>query len=92
MINPNSLKQLYHNRSHWNYPKTITIRIPENIKDKVLDYAKKLDNESLESNDDKSTVTCDKIELLLTKIENKESGYKSNSASKLIADLKQLGE
>jgi hypothetical protein len=90
MISPNSLKQLSPNKSHWNYPRTITLRIPENIKDKVLDYAKKLDNESLDSNPYNSTVTLEELRLILSKINNKESGYKANSASKLISELKQL--
>lgn len=92
MINPNSLKQLTPNKSHWRHPKTTTIRIPENIKDKVLDYAHKLDDESVESNNCKSTETVEKIGLILSKIDNKESGYKPNSATKLINDLKTLME
>lgn len=91
-INPNSLRQLKPNKSTWNYPKTVAIRVPENIRDDVINYAKDLDNKSFNNNNSISTVQLIKIELLLTKIKNKESGYKSNSASKLIADLKQLGE
>jgi len=89
-INPNSLKQLKPNKSSWNYPKTVAIRVPENIKDNVLNYAKYLDSNSVNINSFNPTVQLIKIKSILAKIEKKESGYKTNSASKLIADLKQL--
>lgn len=91
-INCNSLKQLKPNKSSWNYSKTVAIRVPENIKDDIINYARDLDNKSFNINNNKSTVQLMKIEFLLSKIKSKESGYKSNSASKLIADLKQLGK
>lgn len=85
MPNPNSLKQLYHNKSAWNYPKTTVLRVPENIKNEVISYAKKLDSKTLES-----TVTVDELKALLLRVDNKEIGFKNNSASKLIAELRRL--
>lgn len=89
-INPNSLRQLKPNRSPWNYPKTVAIRVPENIRNDVINYAKDLDNKLFNNNSSICTVQLIKIESILSKIERKESGYKANSASKLIADLKQI--
>lgn len=89
-INPNSLRQLKPNKSPWNYPKTVAIRIPENIRNDVVNYAIDLDNKSFNNNSSISTVQLIKIKSILSKIERKESGYKPNSASKLITDLKQL--
>lgn len=89
-INPNSLRQLKPNKSPWNYSKTVAIRVPENIRNDVINYARDLDNKSFNNNSSISTVQLIKIKSILSKIESKESGYKSNSASKLITDLKQL--
>lgn len=86
-IKESSLKNLKPNKSHWNNRETTTIRIPKIFKQQLIKYAKKLDNqkESLMIND--STVTQE-LKDILEKIDNKEKGYKSNSASKLINDLK----
>lgn len=90
MINQNSLSQLIPNKSPWNYPHTKVIRVPSNIADEVLMFAHKIDSKESENIEIKSTVTVDKLRLLLAKIESKESGYKANSATKLIKDLQSI--
>ena len=87
-INLNSIKQLKPNYSKWSNPKTCTIRIPENLKNQVLEYAHKLDQSqtNIQLN---PTVTQDLINVL-AKIESKEKGYKSNSAGQLIKDIKNI--
>lgn len=89
-MNENSLKQLKPNKSPWKYPHTKVIRIPCNIVDEVLEIAHRLDNNQKAIKTEKSTVTVNKLKLLLTKIENKESGYKANSATKLIKELQLI--
>ena len=73
-------------KSNWKNQPTKLIRIPENLADKILDYAHKLDNDI---NPNHSLVT-EKIKELSIKINTKEKGYKSNSASQLIKDIQQL--
>ena len=73
-------------KSKWKNGKTKLIRVPEVLADKILVLAHKLDK------GDKfyySPVT-ENLNLLIDKINRKEKGYKSNSASALIRDLKAL--
>ncbi len=68
----------YHFKQKWNNP-TKTIRVPENFADELLAIARQFDNGS-----------CQTLTEILKKIENKEKGYRINSASQLIKDLKAL--
>lgn len=90
-IKESSLKNLKPNKSHWNNSETVTIRIPKILKDKVIEYAKKLDNKNESLLDKHSTVTQE-LKILLEKINSKEKGYKNNSASRLINELKLIEE
>lgn len=86
-VKESSLKNLKPNKSHWNNPETTTIRIPKIFKNQLIKYAKNLDNKKKTLRTNNSAVTQE-LENILEKINNKEKGYKSNSASKLINDLK----
>ncbi len=68
----------YHFKQKRNNP-TKTIRVPENFADELLAIARQFDNGS-----------CQTLTEILKKIENKEKGYRINSASQLIKDLKAL--
>lgn len=87
-INSNSLNNLKSNYSKWNNSDTVAVRIPQVLKDQILTYARELDNGkvSLSGN------LQDEILTIISKIENKEKGYKSNSASHLIRDLLNLSK
>lgn len=85
-INTTSLKNLNHNKSHWNNSQTCVIRVPEKFKHEIIEYAKKLDNNY--KNDE--SITNDLIKDLLLKIDRKEKGYLSNSAGKLIKDIRAI--
>lgn len=88
-MHKNKVDNLIYFKSKWNYPKTKVIRVPENIADQLLNIAHKLDdNESI--NDSTNSLVTAKLRELADRITNKESGYKSNSATKLINDIKQL--
>ena len=77
MPNPNPKQENhYHFKPKWNNP-TKTIRVPENFADELLAIARQFDNGS-----------CQTLTEILKKIENKEKGYRINSASQLIKDLK----
>jgi len=80
------MKNLHQFKPKWKNGKTTVIRIPEKFKYQTLTYVDQLDR-GIKT--DKSLVTA-KLANLLQKIENKEKGYKSNSASALINDLKEL--
>ena len=56
------------------------------LADEILAYARKLDSGDLIDAD----IPNDAISTILTKIDEKSPGYKSNSASKLIKDLRDL--
>ena len=73
-------------KSKWKNGKTKLIRVPEVLADKILVLAHQLDDGIILNY---SPVT-EKIEIILDKINRKEKGYKSNSASALIRDLKAL--
>ncbi|WP_324282567.1 hypothetical protein VKI21_11360 [Cyanobacterium aponinum UTEX 3222] len=75
-------------KSKWKNTPTKLIRIPEILESKILAYAHSLDNNQ---NADNSLVTV-KLKEIIVKIDNKEKGYKNNSASQLIKDLKELFE
>ncbi len=93
-INKVSLSNLKPNRSRWNNPETIAVRVPKMFKQEVLDYAKQLDNNQVAnqvSNKENSTVHKE-LKEILTKIENKEKGYKGNCATALIKELKAIGQ
>ncbi len=89
----------YQYKSSWNSGKTIVVRIPEKIKDDVLAYAHKIENENesiavtsySNSNNDSSELR-EKLLIIVEKIKNKEAGYKSNSSAKLIRELMALVE
>ncbi len=79
MPNPNPKQENhYHFKQKRNNP-TKTIRVPENFADELLAIARQFDNGS-----------CQTLTEILKKIENKEKGYRINSASQLIKDLKAL--
>ena len=87
--NPKSLSNLRPNfKRKWNDTKTKIIRVPVALSDEILDHAHRLDEgESIVTNDSE---LLNDLKKLVTKIDNKQSGYKSNSASKLINELKEL--
>jgi hypothetical protein len=81
----------------WNNGTTRTIRVPVALADQTLKHARALD-EGLEisvgavGNDSTTSDNLrDAIDHILTKIDEKLPGYKSNSASQLIKDLRALG-
>jgi hypothetical protein len=72
--------------SFWNNQPTKLIRVPENLADQIINYARQLDNQN---NFNNNHVTG-KLKAIVEKIENQEKGYKSNSATALIKNLKKL--
>ena len=86
--NPKSKENLKMYQSKWNNGKTRTIRVPVALADQVLDYARQLDNNSLDTSDNSSLITA--ITEIVTKIDNKEKGYKSNGSGQLIKAVKAL--
>lgn len=81
-----NLENLTPFKSKWQNKPTKLIRVPEILEGQILAYAYQLDNGI---NLNQSLVT-DKIKQICKKIENKEKGYKNNSASQLIRDIQQL--
>lgn len=73
-------------KSKWQNKPTKLIRIPEILEGEILAYAYQLDNGI---NPSQSLVT-EKLREICNKIDSKEKGYKSNSASQLIRDIHQL--
>jgi hypothetical protein len=79
----------------WNSGQTRTIRVPIALADQILAYARQLDDTlvssdiNIKANADGEDV-YDRIEELLVKVDNKESGYKSNAATRLIKELRAL--
>lgn len=71
-------KPIYKNRP------TKTMRVPEKLIEKVQRYAFAIDQEKLVED------TTDRLIDILAKLTVGETGYKSNSASQLIKDLKAL--
>lgn len=82
----NNTENLIPYKSKWKNGKTKLIRVPEVLADKILVLAHQLDDGIILT---KSHVT-ENLNLLIDKINRKEKGYKSNSASALIRDLKAL--
>jgi hypothetical protein len=97
--NPNSLRNLKRGGqpTKWKNTPTKVVRIPTIFEPQILSFAEDLDNGRSfypEICNNRSVQNdCHSILLdILNKINNRESGYKANSASKLIADLKKLGD
>ncbi len=89
--NQNSLNNLKPNRSPWNHPETVAIRVPKIFKEKALLYTRKLDSgEQIETTNSENDRLKQSLIKIMVKIDNKEKGYKTNSAGQLIKDLKQL--
>jgi CRISPR/Cas system CSM-associated protein Csm2 small subunit len=90
-MHKNRNDNLIYFKSKWNYPITKVIRVPENLADQLLEIAHQLDNNKDIIIHQDSLVT-EQLKKIFAKICNKESGYKSNSATKLINDIKQLNQ
>ncbi|WP_069791546.1 hypothetical protein A5482_015080 (plasmid) [Cyanobacterium sp. IPPAS B-1200] len=92
--NPKSLANLKPGfKSKWNDTNTKLIRVPVALEKQVLDYAHQLDDGVTPPPD--SIVTNDFGEefiKIMAKVNHQEKGYKSNSASQLIKDLKALSD
>ncbi len=89
--NQNSLNNLKPNRSPWNHPETIAIRVPKVFKEQVLLYTRQIDSgEQTEIANSENDRLNQSLTEIMVKIDNKEKGYKSNSAGQLIKDLKDL--
>ncbi|WPF89417.1 hypothetical protein WEU38_03835 [Cyanobacterium aponinum AL20118] len=73
-------------KSKWQNTPTKLIRIPELFEGEILAYAHQLDN----SNNFTNNHVTAKLKEISLKINNKEKGYKTNSASQLIKDIQQL--
>lgn len=73
-------------KSKWQNTPTKLIRIPEIFESEILTYAHHLDN----NNNSINNHVTGKLKEISLKINNKEKGYKTNSASQLIKDIQQL--
>lgn len=73
-------------KSFWNNQPTKLIRVPEILADQIINYARQLDNQNNLNNNH----VTGKLKAIIEKIENQEKGYKSNSATALIKDVKKL--
>lgn len=82
----NSLNNLKKNYSKWNNSETIAVRVPKVFKEQVLQYAYQLDEGKVNLSDNLQQ----ELLSIISKIENKEKGYKSNSSGQLIKDLLNL--
>jgi hypothetical protein len=69
----------------WNDKITKTIRVPVALADSILAYARALDSGEVPPDNIKAALTT-----ILTKVESKAPGYRANSASQLIKDLREL--
>lgn len=87
----NSINNLIPQSTKWKNLPTKAIRVPEKFTNHLIDTAIKLDNNlDLENNQVSSVQST--LAIILSKIENKEAGYKSNNSGKLINDIKKLSE
>ncbi|MEG4251414.1 hypothetical protein [Microcoleus sp. Pol10D4] len=88
MSNPNgNIQTLKPYESKWRSGKTQTIRVPVALAEQILVVARQMDaGESLVTQDESLSY----LRILKVKIEAKEPGYRANSASKLISDLKLI--
>ena len=73
-------------KSKWKNGKTKLIRVPESLADKILILAHQLDD----GNNLQSSLVTERLKSIIAKINRKEKGYKSNSSSALIKELKEL--
>ena len=70
----------------WNSGATKTIRVPVALAEAVLEYARALDNgDTIGTSPDNLS---DTIVVIVAKVNQKAPGYRANSASQLIKDLK----
>ena len=74
-------------KSTWNSGKTKTIRVPVVLAERILEYARALDDGGDLPFTDNSG---DAIATIIAKVKAKEKGYTANSASALIKALKEL--
>lgn len=93
-VNPDSLKNLKPRYApKWKHGTTRTIRVPVALADQILDYAHNLDNGIVSEKESIDTTDLRQSLLeIITKIDNKEKGYKNNGSGQLIKDLKALLE
>jgi len=89
-INPESLKNLKKFAPKWKHGKTQTIRVAIALADQILNYAKQIDNGGNKTKSRDTENVKDSLIEILAKVEAREKGYKSNSATQLIRDLKDL--
>ncbi len=74
-------------KKQWNSGKTKPIRVPITLAERVLEYARALDDGGDLPFTDNSG---DAIATIIAKVKAKEKGYTANSASALIKALKEL--
>ena len=91
---PNDYKPQYNTanltpfKQVWNDKTTKTIRVPVALAEAVLEYARTLDNgEAINPSPDNLS---NPIAAIVAKVNQKAPGYRANSASQLIKDLKTL--
>jgi len=76
----------------WIHGTTRTIRVPIALANQTLKYARILDGGlEISAVTDPDILISDTIDRILTKINEKQPGYRSNSAGKLLKDLRALG-
>lgn len=73
-------------KSKWNNLPTKLVRIPVKLENQILSFSHDLDN----GNNCTNSLVTEKIKQLINKVDNKEKGYRSNSATQLIKDLRAL--
>ncbi len=78
-------------KSSWNNSQgTKTIRVPVIFAEKVLDYARSLDDGNVEY--DKTKKVYEYLRNIEEKIKSKEKGYISNNSGKMIREIIELYE
>lgn len=82
-----NLSSEYRFKGKWNKGGTTVVRVPESIKDEVLYYARMIDEDISPMNE-----FLDRLGGIVDKVDSKVTGYKSNSASQLIKDIRALLE
>lgn len=83
------LPSLIHLPREWKNQPSIAIRIPQVFAERLKSLARKWDvQEDTEDLTDSELV--EKIKVIIAKIENQEKGYRNNSASQLIKEVKSL--
>jgi hypothetical protein len=94
MPNPNpNTSGLKFYKTTWKHGKTKTIRVPIVLADQILEYGYQLDggaappaNSAIALPDNLS----DRLGEILVRVQSNETGYRKNSAARLIKDLKSL--